>query len=63
MVGWKKPGEDSGWNIGLGLVADPNTQILGDGITQNEPLPGTETEVRFKENTQYGLIILFSTSW
>ena len=64
MVGLKRQGsEDESWNLGIGIVADPNVQILGDGIDANKPLPGTEESVRYKEETQYGLMLLFSTSW
>jgi hypothetical protein len=63
MMGWKKSDQTSSWNIGLGLVADPNVQTLGDGLSENKPLPGNETVIRYKETTQYGLMLLFSTSW
>lgn len=62
MIGFRKDDNSNSWNIGLGIAADPNVQILGDGIEENEPLPGNETDVRYKETTQYGLMILFSTS-
>lgn len=51
------------FNLGIGFAADPNVQVLGEGIETNQPLPGNETEIRFKEETQYGFIFMFSTSW
>jgi hypothetical protein len=63
MMGWKKADKTSSWNIGLGVVADPNVQTLGDGVSENKALPGNETVIRYKETTQYGLMLLFSTSW
>jgi hypothetical protein len=64
MVGFREDTNSTrSWNIGLAYVADPNTQILGEGIKANEPLPGNETVVRFKEETQYGLMLVFSASW
>jgi len=66
MLGLKRENEvtdTASWNIGLGVVVDPDVQILGDGIQANMPLPGLETEVRFKEKTQVGILILTSFSW
>lgn len=64
MMGFRRDENASrSWNIGVGFAADPDTQVLGDGLEPNQPLPGNETEVRFKEETQYGVMILFSTSW
>ena len=63
MVGFKKQNSDDSWNLGIGIAADPNVQILGEGIKANQPLPGNEESVRYKEETQYGVMILFSTSW
>ncbi len=63
MIGLRASKETSSWNLGLGIAADPNVQILGDGIEANEELPEGETEIRYKEETKYGVMILFSTSW
>ncbi|MBN2131593.1 MAG: hypothetical protein JW741_18995 [Sedimentisphaerales bacterium] len=65
MVGFRRPNDDSGssWNIGVGYVTDPNEQVLGDGFVANEPPPGTETTVRFKEVSQDGVVLLFSFSF
>lgn len=66
MIGLKRDEEATStgsWNLGLGFIVDPNVQILGDGIEANKPLPGMETEVRFKEKTQGGLLIMTSFSW
>jgi hypothetical protein len=61
MVGFRKdPKSGQSFNIGFGYVVDPNTQVLGDGIRRDQPLPPGETEVRFKETTQTGLLFLVS---
>ncbi|MDL1979572.1 MAG: hypothetical protein LWX52_16055 [Deltaproteobacteria bacterium] len=61
MVGWKRKGPSSGsWNCGVGLVVDPKVQILGDGFEANQPPPGSETVVRFKETDQWGVVLLAS---
>ena len=38
-------------------------KFSGDGIVEKmEPLPGNETEIRYKEKTQYGVMLLFSAA-
>lgn len=69
MFGFKRKKDENGekdtssWNIGLGLVVDPNVKVLGDGIEENKPLPSGETEVRFKEKSQWGALIISSFSF
>ena len=63
MIGFKRsddPSDTSSWNVGFGLVIDPNKTILGDGITENQPLPPGETEVRLKEKSQLGILVISS---
>ena len=61
MWGWKDNKDDkaTAWNFGLGLIADPNTTVLGDGIVKNEALPAGET-LRYKTTTKFGVLMLFS---
>lgn len=67
MLGFKRRDADdtdtSSWNIGIGYVVDPNAQILGDGVKANSALPNGETEIRFKEKAQGGLLLITSFSW
>lgn len=64
MVAFRKPGNDksssNSFNLGIGFVVDPNVQVLGDGIEPNRPLPAGETEIRYKEETETGLLLLAS---
>lgn len=64
MFGFKRnikdKSDNSSWNIGIGAVVDPNVRTLGSGLTKNEPLPGMETEVRFREMAQVGVLVLVS---
>lgn len=55
--------DTSSWNIGIGAVVDPNGKVLGDGITANKALPIGETEIRFKEKSQWGLLVITSFSF
>jgi hypothetical protein len=65
MVGLARKGadRDKTWNIGVAIAADPNVQVLGDGLKPDRALPGNETEIRFKEETQYGIMVVFSRGW
>lgn len=61
MIGFRKSRASlDSFNIGFGLILDPSVQVLGDGITENQPLPSGETEIRYKETSQGGLLGLFS---
>ena len=64
MFGFRKDEQESkSWNLGLGLVIDPSVKVLGDGMKENKPLPEGESQVRFKEKSQCGLLVLFSFSF
>lgn len=64
MVGFRRPNETgASWNVGIGYITDPNVDVLGDGFVENQPPPGNETEVRLKEISQDGIVLLFSFSF
>lgn len=70
MIGFRRPEEtatsvtqNSSFNLGLGFVVDPKVQVLGDGMTRNQPLPSGETQVRFKDTAQYGILLMSSFSF
>lgn len=67
MIGLRRAGEGNegkdSFNIGLGVLYDLDTKILGDGIVENQPLPTGETEIRFKRRDQSGLLVLSSYSF
>ena len=63
MLGLRRKEGLGSFNLGLGFVVDPSVQVLGSGIKENQPLPQGETQIRFKEKTQAGLLIIGSFSW
>ncbi|NBD96251.1 MAG: hypothetical protein GVY11_07245 [Gammaproteobacteria bacterium] len=64
MIGFRRSGNgNSSWNLGIGFVVDPDARILGDGFVENQPPPGSETSVRYKEASQGGLLIISSFSF
>lgn len=64
MVGFRRSKDSNqSFNIGLGVVYDPNTQTLGPDIIDGQPLPVGETEVRFLEQDQVGILLLTSFSF
>lgn len=64
MIGFRRAEDStSSFNIGIGLVIDPNVQILGEGITLNKPLPDGETDIRFRQTSQKGVLGMVSFSF
>lgn len=66
MFGFKREASETttgSWNFGVGMVVDPNVQVLGDGFEENKPPPGSETQVRFKETDQWGVLLISSFTW
>ncbi|KQN07587.1 hypothetical protein [Sphingomonas sp. Leaf25] len=64
LVGLRR-GDDrkSSFNLGIGVFYDVDAQILGKGFVENQPPPGNETEVRFRRQSQSGLLFLSSYSF
>jgi hypothetical protein len=64
MIGFRREdGNGSSWNFGIGAAVDPNVRILGDGFQANAPPPGNETQIRFKEKGQVGILLISSFSF
>lgn len=63
MIGWPTADGERSFNVGLGISLDSKVKTLGEGITANMPLPGGETEVRFKTEDRMGAMLLFSFGW
>lgn len=65
MIGFRRDGSDqpSSWNFGVGAIVDPNVTVLGDGFTENAAPPENETQVRLKQTSQRGIVLLTSFSF
>lgn len=64
MLGYRPhPADRYTFNLGIGGTLDFNTRVLGDGLTANQPLPSGENQVRTKQTTATGLLIMFSVGW
>jgi hypothetical protein len=64
MVGMRHPSSPTAsWNFGLGLRINPKSQVLGDGIIANQPLPAGETVIRYRTEPRYGVMLLSSFSF
>lgn len=63
MVGFRRGDSGDSFNIGVGAAFDPNTRTLGDGVIAGQPLPAGETDIRYLEQEQFGLLFLSSYSF
>jgi len=64
MIGFKRAGsKGDSWNFGVGLVVDPNVQVLGDGFIENAVPPEGESQVRFKQTSATSMLLLTSFSF
>lgn len=64
MIGFRRePKGTSSWNFGVAYIVDPSVKVLGDGFEENEPPPANETEVRFKEVADTGILVIVSFSF
>lgn len=63
MVGLRRKQGLGSFNIGVGFVVDPNVRVLGADIKENQRLPADETQIRFREKTQGGILVMGSFSW
>jgi hypothetical protein len=61
MIGLRPdPTKAQSLNFGVGVIVDPNTRLLGGGIVADQPLPAGETEIRYRETAQVGLLLMSS---
>lgn len=63
MIGFRPAKATESFNLGIGIAVAPNVRTLGDGIVRNQPLPTGETTVRYREEAQFGMILLFSRTF
>lgn len=64
MVGFRRsPDSKESFNFGIGAVVDPSVRVLGKGIIADAALPAGEIEVRYRETSQLGLLLLTSFSF
>ncbi|MCP3735701.1 hypothetical protein M9979_12535 [Sphingomonas sp. RP10(2022)] len=59
----REPTKTDSFNLGFGVIIDPDVQLLGDGIEANKPLPTGETMIRYREDSQIGLMAMASFSF
>jgi hypothetical protein len=64
MLGFRRNLKDTAsFNLGLGMIVDPDVKTLGDGFVANRPPPPGETEVRYKERAKSGVVVVSSFSF
>ena len=63
MFGFRRAKDSSdSFNIGLGIICDPNVKVLGDGLVANEPLPEGDS-LRYKQTSAWGVLFISSFSF
>lgn len=64
MVGFRRGLQtNESFNLGFGIVVDPNTKVLARDIEEGGLLPPNETDIRLEDTTQTGLLFLASFSF
>lgn len=69
MMGFRRKQTEEGvtklgsFNLGVGVIWDPATQVLGDGFSPNQPPPAGETQIRYKQTDQIGIVGIFSVAF
>ncbi|TZG26438.1 hypothetical protein [Sphingomonas montanisoli] len=64
MVGFRRsPEATDSFNIGIGVMYDIDSKVLGDGIEENQPLPPGEIDIRYKQREQSGFLVMSSYSF
>ena len=49
--------------MGIGAVLDADVTDLADGFVENQPPPGTETEVRFETESRWSAVIFVTRTF
>ncbi len=61
MVGFRRTIEDTNsFNIGVGVMVDPDAEVLADGFIANQPAPAGATDVATKKEERFSFAIVFS---
>lgn len=71
MLGFRRSfDQEQSFNVGFGPIVDPAVKTLGDGIVPNQPIcpiaasestpPPCTPDLRFKETSQWGLLVMVS---
>jgi hypothetical protein len=63
MIGARRTstGNDS-FNLGIGAIVDVNARTLGNGISEDQPLPEGDV-IRYKQRSQFGWLLMSSYSF
>ncbi|MBL8750432.1 MAG: hypothetical protein JNK78_14815 [Planctomycetes bacterium] len=61
MLGLRRRVEDTNsFNIGVGVMVDPDAEVLADGFIANQPAPAGATDVATKKEERFSFAIVFS---
>jgi hypothetical protein len=60
MTGIRVSKGDETLNFGLGAFLDPHVRTLGNGLEEDAPLPPGETQIRYRQRSQWGALFVTS---
>lgn len=67
MLGLRQIDQTRSFNMGFGIVADPQAKVLGRPFQEGRPAPrdadGKPVPIRYEEDDQFGLLFMFSFAW
>ena len=61
MIGGRRSKDQpQSFNLGLGVIWEPEIQRLGEGFEEGKAPPGNETEIRYKTEAAVGTLLIIS---
>lgn len=67
MLGLRQIDQTRSFNLGFGIVADPQAKVLGRPFQEGQPAPrdadGKPVSIRYEEDDQFGWLFMFSFAW
>jgi len=60
LTGLRRENRSQSFNVGAGVMVEPEVRDLGDGIMEDEPLPAGETEIRYQTLPTWSFVLIAS---
>lgn len=60
LTGLRRENRSQSFNVGAGVMVEPEVRDLGQGIMEDEPLPAGETEIRYQTVPTWSFVLIAS---